>query len=187
MWSAFDNPSVESGNNRRSAAGMSEVLQINERTIGSPSSPVRANDLILDHEFTGKAAAFLDDSKSEIRLCAYAWRWYANEPDLGIQKFNIALMRAKQRGVVVRCLVNNYAMFVFFSKLGFKCRYVERHRSLHTKAILVDKSTLILGSHNLTKRANSDNFECSIAVQDTEIVLQFAEYFDRMWAVAHES
>ena len=166
---------------------MSKMLQKNERAVGATSPPVRSTELILDNAYILKAAEFIKDAKSEVRLCAYAWRWYRNEPEIGIQKFNIELLRAHSRGVRVRCLVNNFAMFKYFTTLGFKCRYVDRTRMLHTKALAIDNKTLILGSHNLTKRANSDNFEASIATQEFEVVAQFSEYFDSMWAVANES
>lgn len=166
---------------------MPKMLQENERAARATSSPVRPTELILDNAYILKAAQFIKDAKSEVRLCAYAWRWYQHEPEIGIQKFNVELLRAHHRGVRVRCLVNNFAMFKYFTTLGFKCKYVDRTRMLHTKAIAIDQKTLVLGSHNLTKRANSDNFEASIATQDFEVVAQFAEYFDRMWAVANES
>lgn len=185
--STLNNKTVKSGYNPESTTSMHKMLQENERAIGATSPIVQSNELILDNSYTLKTMEFIKDAKSEIRLCAYAWRWYRNEPQIGIQKFNIELLRAHQRGVRVRCLVNNYAMFKCFTTLGFKCRYVDRTRMLHTKALVIDTKTLVLGSHNLTKRANSDNFEASIATQEFEMIAQFSEYFDRMWDVAHES
>lgn len=185
--STLDNKTIKSGYNPESTTSMPKVLQKDERAIGATSPPVRTTELILDNAYILKAAEFVKDAKSEVVLCAYAWRWYQNEPEIGIQKFNIELLRAHGRGVRVCCLVNNYTMFKYFTTLGFKVKYVDRTRMLHTKAIAIDQKTLVLGSHNLTKRANSDNFEASIATQDFEVVAQFVEYFNRMWAVANES
>lgn len=166
---------------------MSKVLQENAGPTSGIGAPVRPTELILDRRFCEKAIEFVKDAKSEIRLCAYAWRWYPSEPGTGIQKFNIELKRAVFRGIKVRCLLNNYSMWKQFSDLGFDCRYVDRNRFLHTKAIVVDRKTLVLGSHNLTKRATGANFEASIAIQEFEPIEQFVEYFDKMWEACHKS
>lgn len=165
---------------------MSEGLQIHAGQAGATSPLVRTTELILDKAYTEKAIEFIKDAKSEIMLCAYAWRWYSNEPEIGIQKFNIELKKAQMRGVTVRCILNNETMASYFATLGFKTLAVQPTRMMHTKALLIDSKTLILGSHNFTKRANTDNYEASIATQEPEACLQFQQYFDRLWvACAH--
>lgn len=160
---------------------MSKLLQKNARPIGNFSPIVQSTRLILDNDYTAQAIAIIKDAKVEIRLCAYAWRWYENEPEIGIQKLNIELLRATRRGVIVRALVDTAAICAHFSTLGFNCRSVVNNRMLHTKAICVDRSSLVVGSHNLTKRANTDNYEVSILTQDFEPLEQFITYFDAMW------
>lgn len=166
---------------------MPQGLQNNARTTGEIGPTVQSTKLILDKDFSGKASEFVKDASADLRLCAYAWRWYPNEPETGIQKFNIEIKKAQQRGVSVRCLLNNKTMAEYFATLGFKTRFVDPTRMLHTKAILIDHKTLILGSHNYTKRAHTDNFEASIATQEMEPIYQFCEYFDRLWAASYES
>lgn len=160
---------------------MLERLQSNARRDRADGTTTRPVEVILDATYTGKAIAFIESARSDIRLCAYAWRWYDASPEIGIQKLNIALLRAQLRGVQVRCLLDTEYQAAHFATLGFNTRSVVNTRMLHTKAIAVDNKTLVIGSHNLTKRANTDNYECSLAVQDSEAVLQFNEYFDRMW------
>ena len=123
----------------------------------------------------------LDAAKSEVRLCAYAWRWYANEPEIGIQKLNTALYMLRERGVKVRALVDTEAMRLTFRDLGFETRSVINTRMLHTKAISVDTSAILIGSHNLTKRANTDNYEASVMTGEFQVVDSFNRYFDAMW------
>lgn len=160
---------------------MLKGLQKNARGYRETVTPVRANEIILDGTYADRAMAFIADASHEIRICAYAWRWYDSEPELAIQKFNIALWRAQRRGVVVRILVDTVAMATAFTSLGFNVRSVVPTRMLHTKALVIDEKTLVIGSHNLTKRATRDNYEASLAIQDFEIVAQFIDYFDRLW------
>lgn len=161
---------------------MSDTSNNAQRTNGGAVASIRPTRLILDNDYTAQAIEIIDGARSEIRLCAYAWRWYENEPEIGIQKLNVALLRASRRGVVVRALVDTNALCSRFSALGFDCRSVVNNRMLHTKAICVDRSSLVVGSHNLTKRANTDNYEVSVITQDFEPLEQFIEYFDAMWA-----
>ena len=160
---------------------MLKRLQENARTDRANGTTVRPVEIILDNNYANKARSFVMDATSEIRLCASAWRWYDAEPALPIQQFNVELLRAALRGVQVRVLVDTEAMARKFKLLGFEVRAVQPTRMLHTKAIVIDRHTLILGSHNLTKRANTDNYEMSVALQDFEAVEQFINYFDRLW------
>jgi phosphatidylserine/phosphatidylglycerophosphate/cardiolipin synthase-like enzyme len=166
---------------------MSERLQKNAGQNSGISQAVRPVEVILSNEYASKAIAFIREAKNEIFICAYAWRWYENEPEIGIQQLNVAIMQAKARGVRVRALVDGHKVFEFVKKLGIDCRYVERNRMLHAKAICIDNKTLIVGSHNLTKRANNDNIEISVALQDVDTILQFNTYFQKIWDVSRES
>ena len=166
---------------------MSKLLQKNARGVREASPVVQSVKLILDRDFASKAAEFVKDSKIEIRIFAYAWRWYENEPELDIQKFNIEVLKATRRGVKVRAIVDTYAIFKEMSARGIDCRYLEPVRTVHTKAIMIDDKTLIIGSHNLTKRATEGNFEASVAIQDYSTIDQFRRYFDIMWSACSAS
>lgn len=160
---------------------MHEMLQEIARPSRTTSTVIRPTELILDDKYCDIVADFVRGAESEIRLCAYAWRWYENEPSIAIQKLNVELLLAKSRGVKVRALVDGLTQKERFATLGFDVRNVVNTRMLHTKAICVDTRTLVIGSHNMTKRANTDNYEMSIMTQEPEPCLQFIDYFDKMW------
>lgn len=161
---------------------MLERLQTIQRPSGTDEGVIQSTKLIVDHEYARIAADFVRSAKSEIRLCAYAWRWYKNEPEIDIQKLNIELLLAKSRGVKIRCLIDTAAQTEKLKSLGFECRSVVNTRMLHTKAISIDTKTVIIGSHNMTKRALTDNYEMSILTQEFQVVDAYIDYFDRLWA-----
>lgn len=66
-------------------------------------------------------------------------------------------------------------------ELGVHVKGVERNRMMHTKAFCIDSRTLIIGSHNLTKRATSQNYEMSIMTQEFQVVDAFMTYFEAVW------
>lgn len=160
---------------------MLKGLQSDERAVGEFGSPIRTTEIILDSSYCEKVINFLNDAKKDVRVCAYAWRWYTHEPEIPIQKLNIAILRARNRGVGVRCLVDTIPTLEMLRSLGLEARCVDSTRMMHTKAISIDDNTLILGSHNLTKRANTDNYEMSIVTQEAQCVLLYNDYFERMW------
>lgn len=161
---------------------MSKTLQTDARTISESERIDGTTELILDNRYCETVIKFIRDAKSDIRLCAYAWRWYIDEPEIPIQKLNIELFRARERGVKVRCLVDTASTAMMLRDVGFNVRYVSSNRMLHTKAIGIDDKTLVIGSHNLTKRASTDNYELSLLTQEAQVVLAYNEYYERMWA-----
>lgn len=161
---------------------MLKGLQTRDGINGTAKATYGPTEIIIDDEFIDKVLAIIHDVDAEIRICAYAWRWYENEPEIGIQRFNVALFRYLRRGYQIKILVDTERMKEQFKTLGFDARCVVNTRMLHTKAICVDRKSLVIGSHNLTKRANTDNYEMSILTQDFTAIDSFCGYFDRLWA-----
>jgi len=166
---------------------MSERLQKNARRPRKVSPTIQSTELIVDNDYAGKAIDLVKSAQRDIVVCAYAWRWYEGEPELGIQQLNSQLLAAKLQGLRVRCLVDGYRVFEMLKSQGFECKYVNPARMLHTKAIMIDGTYLIIGSHNMTKRANRENLEMSLITTVTEPILQFTTYFEKLWAVSNET
>lgn len=137
--------------------------------------------LLLDEAFMPKVLEFLKDAKKRVWICAYTWRWYAHAPEKNIQKFNNLMVRLSSSGLDIRAIVDNAEQAKSLAALGISTKYLPTKKVLHTKAILIDDKTLILGSHNLTERGTAENFEASIALQNPDICLEFEYYFERFW------
>lgn len=160
---------------------MSKTLQTDEGRDVELADAVRPTTLILGDEFSGAAIKLLESAKVEVRVCAYAWRWYENEPESEIQRVNTAIYALRGRAVRFRAIVDSLYTRDWLFALGFEVRCVESNRTLHTKAIGVDDTGLLIGSHNLTKRATRDNLEASVLVHDTTTVIEYNDYFDKLW------
>lgn len=160
---------------------MSQGLQENAGRYRETSPTARSTEVILNDNYAKKVQAFVSEARISIRAFIYAWRWYDSEPYEPIQRMNNALLEAVQRGLQVRILVDTEAMKLKFRALGFDVKSVVNTRMLHAKAIQIDDKTLVVGSHNWTKRANNDNYELSLAVQDPEAIILFNEHFDAVW------
>ena len=161
---------------------MCETSGKNATAIRATSTDDAKSALVINEAYIDRLIKEVKKAKYQIRICAYAWRWYTDEPELAIQKFNVALLQKKLHGVKVRILCDTMAQRAIFKAHGFDVRTIERTKTLHTKAVCIDCDILAIGSHNLTKRASLDNYEMTIFTTEFETVAQFIECFDKMWA-----
>lgn len=161
---------------------MSEVLQVNDGEHGTTTVANGPAEIILNGDYMKTATAVVRRAKSEVRIFAYAWRWYEHRPESKIQTFNVAIVQAQRRGVLVRAIVDNERIYQMLAARGVQCRMVPGERSMHAKCIAGDRQDLLLGSHNLTMRAFEDNIEASILVHEFEPIEQYCTYFDKLWA-----
>jgi phosphatidylserine/phosphatidylglycerophosphate/cardiolipin synthase-like enzyme len=139
------------------------------------------SQLLLDDEFISFAAGSASSARSRIWVMAYAWRWYENEPQIAIQKFNVAMLSAAKQGIDVRILIDQYTQAKMLQSLGFKARILPTQRAAHGKVILIDSDYIIVGSHNLTKRGTQQNYEASVVNNTADAVDKWVTYFERMW------
>lgn len=137
--------------------------------------------LLMDEDYIAKALEFISAAKTRIWICAYTWRWYENHPEKLIQQFNYQIARKSISGVQVRAIVDSPIQALSLRAYGIATKTLPTKKVLHTKAILIDDKTLIIGSHNLTEKGTSENFEASIAIQEPELCLDFADYYERLW------
>lgn len=166
---------------------MSKRLQENDGRIGETVTPIRPIELIVNAQYLDRLMEHIRNAKSHVLICAYAWRWYANEPDIDIQRFNILILQLIKKGVQVRVLVNDYQTFSMLRVQNIHAKYVDVRDTLHTKAVMIDHKQLYIGSHNLTKRGTLFNYEITVLTTLTEPILQFEDYFNHIWSVANES
>jgi len=113
----------------------------------------------------------------------YDWRWYENQPSHVVQQFNSALVRAVRRGVIIRAVLNLPELIPLLNSVGIKARVMREKRTLHSKMILIDEATLVIGSHNITRNAFSSNIESSVIVQIPQDQERFSQFFNNLYTI----
>src|SRR5690606_5543501 len=136
---------------------------------------------IIGSEYPKKVIPLLDDAKKNIDIVVYDWRWYANQPAHAVQQFNNAIVRAVNRGVIVRAVLNNKEILQTLVKVGVKARRLRDRRCVHTKLIIIDDSLIITGSHNFTRNAFGSNIETSIAVLIPDGDIRLKTFFENLY------
>ncbi len=103
-----------------------------------------------------------------------------------------ALMRAKERGVDVRVIIernvvgdDNGEIFRELASKGFNVRYAGKaYKLTHAKVIIVDGKAVLVGSHNLSNSALFKNREASVIIRDSPSVDEFTAAFELDWSLA---
>lgn len=103
------------------------------------------------------------------------------------------LIKAKNRGVEIRVILekrdsggSNERMVEKLKEEGIDARFATyEYKLTHAKIIIIDGKIVIVGSHNLTKPALTENREASIILRDSIIAnafrFEFEKDFLRAW------
>ena len=109
-----------------------------------------------------------------------------------------ALVRAHQRGAAVRVLVDRdnkndpYHSTVinsdakrFLLDAGVPCRSDRGNKLLHSKYLVIDRSLVVLGSHNWSAGSYFDFDDLSLAVSSPELATELGHRFDGLWELGY--
>lgn len=83
-----------------------------------------------------------------------------------------AVLDAKKRNVTVKLILDKsqssqrYSASTFFANLGFDLRIDVKHAIYHNKVMIIDDNTVITGSFNFTKAAETKNAENVLIIRD---------------------
>ena len=140
-------------------------------------------EVVIGSDYPRKIIPLIDRAKKNIDIVVYDWRWYADQLAHPVQQFNMALVRAVQRGVVIRAVVNAHILVPTLTAVGIKVRQLKDRRTMHSKLLIIDGSTLVIGSHNFTRNAFASNIESSIIVTIPENVTRLHEFFNNLYGI----
>ncbi|MFA6583279.1 MAG: phospholipase D-like domain-containing protein [Elusimicrobiaceae bacterium] len=129
-------------------------------------------------------AALINGSKTSVDVAIYG---------LSLPAVAEALVNAKNRGVVVRVIMNQSHVFPKTSPeiqrlidCGVNMRILRgtgKWGIMHNKIGIFDGKTLVMGSFNWANTADTANFENAIFNTDPGIIQGYQAYFDWMWAL----
>ena len=95
-----------------------------------------------------------------------------------------SLLAAKKRGITVLIILDKsqvsqqYSSSRFFADMGFNVRIDNKHAIFHDKVMIIDDKTVITGSFNFTKAAESKNGENILILHDNP---ELAKLYTQDW------
>ncbi len=140
-------------------------------------------DVIVGKEFSQKVIPLINQAQHTIMICVFDWRWYPNEPGNPVQQFNLALISATRRGVNVSVITNCRDIVATLKNQGINAKHFISSKILHTKLMIIDSTTVIIGSHNYTQSAFTMNQEVSCIITRPVEIERFIEYFNNVYSV----
>ena len=152
-------------------------------------------NLLFDEKFLKVATDLFKAAKREVFVIVYLMTVPSERKPGKESKLYEELLEAKRRGLDCRIILNytvpvdkasrqNMAAGRWLSHYGIKCRIIARNRTVHAKMIIVDGVTLIMGSHNWSRRAIDRNVEASVKISDMGVVKRARENFMELWSDA---
>jgi len=138
---------------------------------------------IVGKEFAPAVIKEIESAQHKIDIVVFDWRWYADLPNNAVSLFNQAIQRAQNRGVYVRAIVNSANIKERLVALGIDARTIHSKNLVHAKIILIDDTTVIMGSHNYTSQAFNVNMEASVIIKQQEKPERLQEFFDTLWVL----
>lgn len=136
---------------------------------------------IIGKEFPEKVIPLIDQSKNSIDIVVFDWRWYPQHLASPAQLFNQSIVRAVRRGVNVRAISNNDQIHAILTEAGIKSKRAYSKRVMHVKLMIIDESTIIIGSHNYTQNAFQMNQEMSVILRDVGADNRFQKFFNNIY------
>ena len=95
-----------------------------------------------------------------------------------------ALLEAKKSGINVKIILDKsqatqkYSSATFFTNQGFEMRIAIKYAIFHDKVMIIDDKTVVTGSFNFTKAAESKNAENVLIIRDNP---ELAKLYTQDW------
>ena len=142
--------------------------------------------------FIGVLIESIHKVKYSLDIIQYQWNFYPDQPKSHIQELNRAILSKAEVGVKMRVLLNkegreqhlmaiNMKAARFLGNAGISVKFGRTFPITHAKLWIFDDDAVILGSHNLSNRSVTVNFEASALIKSREVAREFKRYFDVLW------
>jgi phosphatidylserine/phosphatidylglycerophosphate/cardiolipin synthase-like enzyme len=135
---------------------------------------------IIGKQFTKEVIQIIENAKKSIRIVVFDWRWYPNNKQNPVQKFNQAIIQARRRGVEIKVITNMNDVIKILKTEGCEARKPLTPRLIHAKLMIVDDRIVINGSHNYTQSAFTMNHEVSTMIEDEQLAKSYIEFFNNL-------
>ena len=138
----------------------------------------------------------IENANSNIDIVLYEFKWYdknnsvtelrdllAERSNEGI-KIRIILDQSKWYGEITDLSKENNKTGNYLASKGISVKMDSEKITTHDKLVIIDNSSVLVGSHNWGSSALTKNNEASVMIKDKEIAGYYENYFEYLWANA---
>jgi len=148
--------------------------------------------LLKDNQFGPTIKMLIEQAKKTIAISTFKLEKKdktATDPTNAILN---AMIAKKRNGIKVRCLFNwhtnqklvprtNIVAGRYLKTAGVEVRHLKYNRCCHAKILIIDNERAVVGSHNLSVKSLTSNFEISYLLADIESVSALSSIYDKSW------
>ena len=161
-----------------------ELVGLNSNIKSPPPTIIKATGTIQvafspNNGVTNIIVNAINEAKQSILVEAYSF----TSKDIAT-----SLLNAKKRGIGINIILDKYQVSQqyssskFFSDMGFNVRIDNKHAIFHDKVMIIDDKTLITGSFNFTKAAETKNGENILILRDNpELAKLYIQDWQSHW------
>ena len=142
--------------------------------------------------FIQKLTEIVGQAKYSVDVVQYQWVWYPRDHDNLLQKFNRGVVGVAGRGVKFRVILNieasghkitreNSHTQRILAEQKIHVKFGPQFPTTHSKIFIIDDQFVVIGSHNLSKRSVTVNYESSVLINSRAVAQEFKRYFETLW------
>lgn len=157
--------------------------------------PVDSVEMIANRDYAPALFNSIVSAKEYIHVVMYSGGYYPDHPEGVNRRIYNALIDAKNRGLDVKIILDasdwnpgntekNKLLEEYLEENGVKVWWDPADVTTHSKCIIVDGRTVIVGSTNWTYFAFAYNNEANVLIKSNTIGEQFETYFQDILAVS---
>jgi len=133
-------------------------------------------------QFPKAVSPLVENARESIDIIVFDWRWYPHDPGASCQLFNQSIIRAAQRKLKIRAVLNNDNIISILKSNGIEAKRLITAKLVHCKFMIIDSKHVVVGSHNYSESAFCKNLEFSVIIKDVEDISSFNDFFNRVWS-----
>jgi phosphatidylserine/phosphatidylglycerophosphate/cardiolipin synthase-like enzyme len=160
--------------------------------------PAKDCQLIVDSEYTRVVREAIRGAKKNIQMMMFEASYYQKYPSTPSNLLIQELIAAHKRGVRVEVILErgestdrtsqrNFLTGKMLAREGVEVTFDPPTITTHTKLLVIDGETVILGSTNWTYSALTRNHEVSVLIRSPEMAKALTDYFRKVKASGSKS
>jgi len=140
---------------------------------------------VTDRGYFQAVLPLIKEAQSTIHIASMELKYYESYPDSSVNEIVRELIRAHERGVEVKILLDEYSeknnAFDVVKAAGVDVRWDDTETTTHSKLIIIDGKIVVVGSTNFSFYSLEKNREANVIIFDEDIAAYFEDYFTGLW------
>ena len=154
--------------------------------------PVESVEVITDRQYEQVVGDAFARARSSIRMMMFEARYYEQHLNSPTNELIEELIAARRRGVDVKVILErrkendrvstgNLKTGGLLSRGGVEVIYDPLTTTTHSKLLIIDGETSVVGSTNWTYNALEKNHEVSVLIRSPQVARTLQDYFQDVW------